>query len=369
MPNIPFKNIASLISAKQESTTFTTVNTSGLTYTLCDRTNLLSSEANYFLSFRVPHAEDQLPTGSTLSLQKPELQQLNVDQMVITPIPREYYHEIIDGRSVTFTVPQLSGATDISGKTVVSSTYNSLAKSQNSTLLGNNIAFLFCDEINPPRTGTTDNGVASVTVFSPRTTWDVTPFIDRPYAHSYSIVQPSDVNTDQRPWSGVNLAVTVDETYPTTTNQGYNYDVPVGFVALDKGFMVLTHPDIVDNIPWSLGQELHTNAANPTSGTTNIYFSGASTSQVTFSDIDISFKTTVVCLALPTEFVFSTNPSWDIDYNLLELQNGTNGFDPVQVTEIGLYNKNDELIAVAKLDRPVEKTYTNLITFNLEIDV
>lgn len=374
MANIPFKNISSLISARQETATFTTIpngaNYSALTYTQCDRTDLLSSEANYFLSFRMPHTSGQLPTGSTLSLQKPELQQLNVDKMVITPIPRDSYHEIIDGRSITFTVPQLSGATGISGKTVVSSTYNSLAKSQNSTLLGNNIAFLFCDDINLPRTGTTNDGVASVTAFSPRTTWNVSPFIDRPYAHSYSIVQAADVNTDQRPWSGVNLAVTVDETYPTTTNQGYNYDVPVGFVALDKGFMVLTHPDIVDNIPWSQGQELHTNAANTSSGTTDIYFSGGpSVSQVTFNDIDISFKTTVVCLALPTEFVFSTNPSWDIDYNLLELQNGTNGFDPVQVTEIGLYNRNDELIAVAKLDRPVEKTYTNLITFNLEIDV
>lgn len=369
MANIPFKNISSLISARQETATFKTVNSSGLTYTLCDRTDLLSVEANYFLSFRMPHDSDQLSTGSTLSLQKPELQQLNVDQMVIAPIPRSEYNEIIDGRSVTFTVPQLSGATDISGKTIVSSTYNSLAKSQNSTLLGNNIAFLFCDEINLPRTGTTNDGVASVTVYEPRTTWNVTPFIDRPYAHSYSIVQPADVNTDQRPWSGVNLAVTVDEVYPTTTNQGYNYDIPVGFVALDKGFMVLTHPDIVNNIPWSQGQELHTNAANVSSGTTNIYFSGTSTSQATFNNIDISFKTTVVCLALPTEFVFSTNPSWDIDYNLLELQNGTNGFDPVEVTEIGLYNINNELIAVAKLDRPVEKTYTNLITFNLEIEV
>lgn len=361
MANVPYKNITSIISSRQEDSTFTTVNNDNLTYTLCDRTDFLSKETNYFISFKIPHTESFLSTGSTLSLQNPQLQQMNVDKMIISPIPREYYNEMIDGRSITFIVPQ-TGSTTIR---VVSSTYSELTKSQNSTLLGNNVAFLFADDINLPRTGTTTGGATSLLA---RTTWDVTPFVNRPQAHAYSDLQSSDINTDQRPWSGVNLAVQVQQNYPTTTNQGYNYDIPVGYVSLDKGFLVLTHPDIVNNIPWDEGLELNTNAA--TSGTTNMYFSGgASVSQVTFNDISINFRTSVVCLALPTEFVFSTNPSWNLAFNIQELDNGTNGFESVQVTEIGLYNKKNELIAVAKLDRPVEKTYTNLITFNLDIDV
>lgn len=378
MANVPYKPITSLISTKQEDSSVKNLNSSGLTYTLCDRTNLTSKEANYFLSFKLPHKESKLSTGSTLSLQNPELQQLNVDKVVISPIPSTEtavgggYSEIIDGRSITFTVPQDSGATGSSTRTIVSSTYGQLKKWQDSTLLGSNIAFLFSDSVNLPRTGTTNDGDASVTTFSPRNSWEVTPFVDRPEAHAYSDVYASDINTDQRPWSGVNLAVQVQEKYPTSTNQGYNYDIPVGFVVLDKGFMVLTHPDIVDNIPWTDGQELYTNTINTgsTSGTTDIYFSGgASVSHVTYNDINVNFRTSVVCLALPSEFTFSTNPSWDLAFNLQELQSGTNGFDSIYVTEIGLYNKVNELIAVAKLDRPVEKTYTNLITFNLDIDV
>jgi hypothetical protein len=366
MANIPYKPITSIISTRQETSTFTTVNDSGLTYTMCDRTDLLSKEANYFISFRVPHAQSKLDTGSTLSLQNPELQQLNVDNIITSPIPREYYNEIIDGRSVTFTVPQLSGSTYLSGMTVVSSTYSQLTKFQDSVLLGNNIAFLFADDINLPRLGTTGGGNTSIL---PRTTWNVTPFVNKPMAHAYSDLQISDINTDTRAWSAVSLSVDVKEKYPTTTNQGYNYDIPVGFIALDKGFMVLTHPDIVNNIPWGQGNDLYTNAANTSSGTTDIYFTNTAASQVTFNGIDINFRTSVVCLALPAEFSFSTNPSWNLAFNLQELNNGTNGFDPVQVTEIGLYNKNSELIAVAKTDRPIEKTYTNLITFNLDIDV
>ncbi len=368
MPNVPYKNITSIISARNEDATFTTINDSGLTYTLCDRTDLTSKEANYFISFKIPHTESALSTGSTLSLQNPQVQQLNVDKIIVSPIPREYYNEMIDGRSVTFTVPQLSGASDMSGITVVSSTYTELTKYQNSTLLGNNVAFLFADDINLPRTGTTTGGVSS---FTPRTTWNKTPFVNRPQAHAYSDLLAADINSDQRPWSGVNLAVQVTEAYPTNTNQGYNYDIPVGYVSLDKGFLVLTHPDIVDNIPWDQGFQLHTNTVNTgtTSATTNIYFDNTAASIVTFNDININFRTSVICLALPTEFVFSTNPSWNLAFNIQELDNGTNGFDPVQVTEIGLYNKNSQLIAIAKLDRPVEKTYTNLITFNLDIDV
>ena len=367
MANVPFKPITSIISTRQENSTLRTVNASALTYTLCDRTNLTSAEANYFSSFRLPYTQSKLSTISNLSLQNPELQQLNVDNIVLVPIPifnvagDNVHNEMMDGRSITFTVPH-SGIT--SAMTVVSSTYSQLTKFQDSTLLGNNIAFLFADDINLPRTGTTNAGNISG---STRTTWDVSPFINRPQAHAYSDLSVNDINTDQRPWTGVNLAVTVLEKYPTNTNQGYNYDVPVGFVALDKGFMVLTHPDLVNNIPWDIGYDLHTNAQN--SGTTNIYFTDTLTSKVTFTDIDINFRTSVVCLALPTEFVFSSNLSWNLPFNILERDNNTHGYDSVQVTEIGLYNKKDELIAVAKTDIPVEKTYTNLITFNLDIDV
>jgi hypothetical protein len=182
-------------------------------------------------------------------------------------------------------------------------------------------------------------------------------------------LQSTDINTDQR--TNTSLALQVPTTYPNSTNQGYNYDIPVGFVALDKGYMVLTHPKVVNEIPFTQGMNLWSNASNygATSATTNIYFTSTTKSTATFTDIDIAFKTSAVCLALPAEFYFTNNPTWNVDKNLLEEQNQTNSYDSVYVTEVGLYNMNNELIAIAKLDRPVEKTYVNLMTFNLDIDV
>lgn len=369
MPNQIYKPVTSTISTRQESSTFETLNGSGLSYSLCDRTSATDKNTNYFVSFNLPISYSALPSGSTLALSHPELLQINIDQAILVPIPREYYDELIDGRSVTFTVPQFSGATGISAKTIVSSTYSTLQKKDNDILLGNNLAFLFCDDINLPYTGTTSGGG---TKHSGNTTWNVAPFSNRPAAVPYSdLIPASDVNSDKRPFSSIKFAVPVTSTYPTNTNQGYNYDIPVGYISLDKGFMIITHPKIVSQIPWTLGYQQISNSSNAgsTSATTNVYFTGTSTSQATFSEINIGFKSSVVCIGLPNEFYFTNNPSWDLNKNVQEFNNGTNNFDSVFMTEVGLYNINNELIAIAKLSEPVEKTYTNIITFNLDIDV
>jgi len=367
-----YKPVTSTISTRQETSALKSSNTSyfplsALSFSFCDRTSLTEKNTNYFVSFNLPVTYSALPSGSTLAISSPEIFQVNVDNIIVTPIPREAYSEIIDGRSVTFTVPQIDGL-GVSAKTVVSSTYTSLQKKQNNAFLGNNIAFLFCDEINKPYTGTTGGGLPH----SSTTTWNTPVYTNRPAAIPYSNLVPAvDINTDQRPLSGVNYAVPVTSSYPTNTNQGYNYDIPVGFICLDKGFLVLTHPKIVNNIPWNSGFQQVTDVANTGagSGTTNIYFSSASQANVSFVDININYVTSVVCLALPTEFFFTNNPSWDLTKNAQEFNNNTNNYDPLYITEVGLYNVKNELIAIAKTSEPVMKSYTDLITFDLKIEV
>jgi len=370
MANEYFKAVETPVSTRQEVHTLKTVNGSDLTYTMCDRTDTSSKEANYFSSFNLPYQASQLLSGGTFSRTKPELFQLNVDQIVICNIPKEYYNDIIDGRSVTFTVPQYSGATSagtISAKTMVSTTYTNSVKKQENELLGTNVSFLFSDEINPPFTGTTQQGTYSK---ASTATWNPGPsYINRPPAASYSELESSDINTDTRPFSSVNLAVSVTENYPTLTNQGYNYDVPVGFVSLDKGWLIITHPDVINNIPWDLGLTSPSGLANTAATTSDIYFTDDTKSTVQFVDIRIDFKTSVVALVFPKEFFFTTNPSWDQEKNYQEQQNGTFGYDAVAISEIGLYNATEELIAIAKLDRPLEKQYNDLITFTLDINV
>jgi len=361
MPSNFHKPVQSVISTRKETLAPVTVNTASLTgllWTLVTRTDLTAWETNYTSSFNLPFERDAFSSASTLSLAYPELQQLNTGSFLLASIHPDHYNEMIDGRSVVLVTPN--------GVTCLSSTYNVLAKSEDNALLGKNIAFLFADTINRPYTGTTDGGsVSRATV----TSWSASSYLDRPAAVSYQNLQANDVYTDQRTNASINRAVVMPYTYPTNTNQGYNYDIPIGFIALDKGFVVITHPAIVTAITWTQGQMVRDTVTNNVGGdTTNIVFSGNGCG-ITFYDIDVEYKTTVVTTALPGEFYFSSNPTWDFDANLSEYQLGSNNYTDTYVTEIGLYNRNDELIAIAKLDRPKLKGYTGVLTFSLQIDV
>lgn len=379
------KAVSSVITVQSETNTLKSVQTNELKYTLCDRDNTSSKKGNFFVSFGLPTKPEDLGTGSTMSLYYPELQQLNVDQVIICPIPPSSYSEFIDGRSLTWTVPQAGGGSSqssLSSVTVYSSTYSSdkPLRSETSPLLGDNVVFLFCDSINRPFSGSTVDEIGQVTSLSTHTTWepDSTNYLKRPSAISYSEVKGTSLingfNTDAR--TNTKYAVKVPTNYPESRS-GYNYDIPVGFAVMDKGFMVLTHTGLTSNFPWTSGftDITNTTPADTLEDKTNVYFTGSTggnnSSSLVFSDINTSFKSSVVCLAMPKEFYISNNPTWNREKALstLNQQTGIVSIDPVYVTEIGLYNALGELIAVAKTSEPVEKTYVNLFNFSIDIEM
>jgi hypothetical protein len=381
------KPVSSVMTIQSETNTLKALQDDSVLYTLCDRDNTGDKKGNYFVSFNLPTAASELGTGSTVSLYFPELQQLNVDQIIVCQIPGSSYSEFIDGRSLTFVVPQSGGSNTVSSHsavTLISTTYSSdkPLKSETSPLLGDNIVYLFCDTINKPYSGYTVNELGIRTDMSSRTTWepDTTNYLRRPSAISYGEVKGTSLvngfNTDTR--DVVNYSVQVPSNYPEN-RAGYNYDIPVGFAVLDKGFIVITHTGITSNFPWTLGKKYVLNTAssdvNTLSAKTNIYFTGTTngtdkSSLLTFTDINTSFKTSAVCLAMPKEFYISNNHTWNREKALTEMnsQTGIISLDPVWITEIGLFNALGESVAVAKLSEPVQKTFINLMTFNIDIE-
>ncbi len=388
------KAVNNSITVQAEENTAKSLTDSNVLYTLCDRDNTNDKKGHYFMSLNLPTSSTELGTGSTVSLFYPELQQLNVDQIIITPIPNSYYSEFIDGRSITFKIPQAGGAsqTALSSVTLYSSTYSSdkPLKGESNPLLGDNIVFLFSDTINTPYTGYTTDEIGVRTNRSANTSWepDSTNFLRRPSAVSYKEVEGNDFrfgvlnnqttasyNTDTR--TDTHYSVTVPSNYPNN-RAGYNYDIPVGFAVLDKGILVVTHTGLTQNFPWTSGFTYGSNAAltsSELSAKTNIYFTGTTggdkSSSLVFYDINTSFKTTAICLALPREFYISNNPSWNREKALIDLnsQKGIVSLDPVYVTEVGLFNALGELVAIAKLSEPVEKNYINVLTFNIDIEM
>lgn len=381
------KKVDSYIALQSESNVSKSLYSSSsalkdLTFTECDRSVTSSKYGNYFVSFNLPTSASKFLTGSTLSKAYPELQQLNVDKIVISPIPRTYYSEYIDGKTITFYVPQNGGVSQsaMSALTLVSSTYTSekILSSEDNILLGDNIVFLFCDTINTPYTGTTINTQGEEVDNLTHTSWNPTGvYRDKPSAVSYNEVVPNlnstAYNTDTR--TNAHYSVFVGTDYPNG-RAGYNYDIPVGFVVLDKGFIVLTHTAITENIPWTSGYTSYDDTAYTSGDKVNIYFTGTTDGTQraaisTFDDVDTTFKMSTVCIGMPREFYISNNSTWDRTKVVTEQmeQTGYINFDSVYVTEIGLYNELGELIAVSKLSEPIEKNYTNVITFNIDIEM
>ena len=378
------KKVDSYIALQRETSKIKSLFETELTYTLCDRDNITDKKGNYFMSFNLPYKSGALPTTSDMSKIFPELQQLNVDQIIITPIPATQYSEFIDGKTINFRVP-VDGSSNpnlLSGVTLISSTYSSsnALKSESNILLGDNVVFLFPDDINLPYTGKTRNELDDAIDNSTATSWDPTgDYKDRVGAVSNTEIRDF-YNTDQRPPSSVNYAVSVDAGYPNNRD-GYNYDIPCGFAVLDKGYMVITHPQIVNNFPWTSGFTSDGSAYIDdfnVASKTKIHLTGSNLSDVSsegsllsFKDIDTSFKMTSVCLALPQQFYISNNKTWDSDKALAQInsEEGFVNFDSIYVTEVGLYNPLGELIAVAKLSEPVEKNYVNAITFEINLEM
>ena len=386
------KKIDSLIEVQQEQNVLISVENSNLKYSLCDRNDANDYGANYFISFQLPYLQSYFSTGSTMSKRYPELQQLNVDKIIVAQIPPNFYSELIDGRTVTMYLPQRGGSSQLamSSVTLYSSTYtgDQVLKYESSPLLGGNIAFLFSDAINIPYTGNSTSDTGDLVDHSENTTWGYgltpTQYLQKPSATSWKEVDLT-YNTDTRVGK---YSVPVPTNYPDG-RAGYNYDVPVGFITLDEGFVVITHTGLTSNFPWESGYTSSNVAVTaPYSADTNylknIYFTGTTgadlrplgpniaepASFIQFFDVNTSFKITAVCLALPTEFYISNNPTWNKDLAVVNIneQTGFVSFDPLYVTELGLYNRDNELVAVAKTSEPVQKDYTGVITFNVDVN-
>lgn len=162
-------------------------------------------------------------------------------------------------------------------------------------------------------------------------------------------------------------------------NYGLLQDEPVGIAYLDKGFILITNPTLVAN--FDLSEALTTDingVVSPYSQAvadatlfTNVFFpaissTGANRSSLGYRSIITEYNQGYTCLAMPDEFTQTTNPTYQQAY---PAGTGNVGQQPILITEIGLYNKYGELIAIAKTTKPLEKTKTSVAVFNIGLKI
>jgi hypothetical protein len=80
-------------------------------------------------------------------------------------------------------------------------------------------------------------------------------------------------------------------------------------------------------------------------------------------------STVYFCRALNQEFNYSSNPTFVDDDKRIRVTSGSNILQTrTYVTTIGLYDANDNLLAVGKLNKPIVKSPDTESVFRLRLD-
>lgn len=103
----------------------------------------------------------------------------------------------------------------------------------------------------------------------------------------------------------------------------------------------------------------------------SVRFHTGSVTAVTFQNVTNINSTLISCQAGPDEFNYSSNPTFrDSDDRITVIEAGQEDISQtfVFVTTVGLYDANDNIMAVGKLSRPVEKNPEKGFNVRLRID-
>lgn len=214
------------------------------------------------------------------------LSTLNSDNNLILSIDNAEYGEMIDGKSIKINLETVTGTT----YTIYGTFQNNLTPKETqdgklkeitnkSNMIGENIVFLFSDQIKKP------NGDAA-----------------KSWSTGFAKTKPYSVNRK--------------ELFNLTDNAatGTVKDECVGVAYLDKGIVVITHPTIVG------GYDVADVTADSVS--------------VTMNSVVTKISQDITCIIGRGEFISSTNKTYNAD--------------EIRVSEVGIYDINNKLVALAK---------------------
>lgn len=305
-------------AVESESNTITTEikplglsNITGLTHNIINRLSGTTDPlVNLYYTFGLPlnSSQDALYTATTTNnggFAQTALSGIAQSKILSIAIPNSQYGELIDGKSIKLSIKSSGQTFDIystfqnKGLSTQTEDANYTDSATQTKNIGNNVAFLFTDSIQKPANNT-------------NLSWST----------GYGTYKPFSQNGKQL------------YNFTTNTNIGQTADTCVGIAYLDKGFLVITNPTIVDNF---------------------------SLVDITATTLSLDSTTTVVqqnitCIAGRGEFGRSTNPTFGVS-------------DTARISELGLYDDSNNLIAIGKLDKHVLKDLNQFMVLNVKIQL
>jgi hypothetical protein len=350
---------------------------------------------------------------------------------LIFEVPNGSYGELIDGKSISFSLPYYTGTTS----TVVDAklgyyTYGStpLLLEAYGTYNKKNLTTYNLDKVTSERDlSVKDIGVrpdlANLSTYESNVVLLFADKIKKP--------QP----TTSSSWSDgyVDLLDGTRVFNPIAQEKSlynHNLDEAIGFAVLDKGFIVITHPKVVDSyfrnvFNGSITKSLTTSLANsnknynvngvlsndttrgyvvtdPTvmlttkdnddniiwdssqfvikynaSGSSGLYSGTTGEASITTNMEFISYNSekslNIVCLASSDEFFKSTNDTAKeltttaVGADFSNFYSKDQNLYPIIITQLGIHDSAGNLLAVCKPTQPVKKYWYDVVSFNVKI--
>ena len=289
----------------------TIISGSNLTMNVVNRTDGLTDPlVNLYKTFglSLDSNEDTIISGTTFEnggLSDTAFSGISVSKVLIVAVDNSQYGEAIDGKTVKLEIPTSAGTFSMYSTFMSNQTQDTILDSQIRdaasalTPFGSNVAAMFCDTIKKPG----NNAALS-------------------WATGYGLSKPFSVNGKQK----FNLQ--------NNTNISLTADTAVGVAYLDKGFVVITDPSIVNSF-----------VASAATGTT-----------ITIDSVSTNVSQIITCIADRGEFGASTNTTF------------TEG-DVSRISEVGLYDDFGNLMAYGKTDRHVTKNINEFLALSITITI
>lgn len=270
------------------------------------------SLTNLFHSFDLPITSNDfnMLTGNTVNTggySNTAYSGFGQTKALVIGIGNNEYSEVIDGKSIKLDISNTANTFN------VYSTYERSTRSENLldsdikemssniNMFGPNRALLFSDGVVRPNGG------------------DAT----KSWSTGYATNKPYSINGKER------------YNFTTNTNLSLTADTPVGIAYLDKGFLVITEPTIVNEF--------------------DVTDASATGTSINFDHARTSISQSITCLAKRGEFGVTTNKTW------------SNGDIP-RITELGVFDNSNSLIAIAKLNETYYKSIDDMVAFNVKIE-
>jgi hypothetical protein len=297
------------VSVMTESLGISTISGSNLTHNLVNRTDYTDMMGNLYFSFGLPISETDKSYFSAITtnsngFSNTAISGISQDTILVIALTGSTYGELIDGKTVkvdiTTTAATFNLYATFRGGIYSPAQLDAIYResSNETAVIGNNIAFLFSDSIRKP------NGNAS-----------------KSWSTGWNTYKPFSVNGKE------------SFNYTNILTLSKTADTACGIVYLDKGIIVITEPTIVNNF----------------SLTTN-----SSATTVTFDSVVTRIFQDITCISDRGEFARSSNPTWVTG-------------DTPRVSEVGLYDVSDNLIAIAKPNQQIEIPSSSFMALTVKI--